>query len=156
MYVTLPSLKQDAPVERSSYPHCSAIPTSFYITVANWCEKDAGMKLCIFTFTIISFLPCLHTFWHACHPYILLRFLSLVGIAMHMGIYILYITHLSSHWTGGLTFKKKIIFILSNETSLPCRFITMMDFIVFMNLETQFSLCRLSDSVCYSSSEALL
>ena len=43
----------------------SPIPTSFYITVANWCENDAGMRLCIFTFTIISSLPCLHTFWHA-------------------------------------------------------------------------------------------
>ena len=26
--------------------------------------NDAGMRLCIFTFTIISSLPCLHTFWH--------------------------------------------------------------------------------------------
>ena len=24
----------------------SPIPTSFYITVANWCENDAGMRLC--------------------------------------------------------------------------------------------------------------
>ena len=24
----------------------SSIPTSFYITVANYCENDAGMKLC--------------------------------------------------------------------------------------------------------------
>ena len=23
------------------------------------------MRLCKFTFTVISFLPCLHTFWHA-------------------------------------------------------------------------------------------
>ena len=23
----------------------SPIPTSFYITVANWCENDAGMRL---------------------------------------------------------------------------------------------------------------
>ena len=43
----------------------SPIPTSFYITVANYCENDAGMRLCKFTFTIISSLPCLHTFWHA-------------------------------------------------------------------------------------------
>ena len=35
----------------------SPIPTSFYITVANWCENDAGMRLCKFTFTIISSLP---------------------------------------------------------------------------------------------------
>ena len=43
----------------------SPIPTSFYITVENQCENDAGMRLCKFTFTIISSLPCLHTFWHA-------------------------------------------------------------------------------------------
>ena len=43
----------------------SPIPASFYITVANWCENDAGMRLCKFTFTIIPSLPCLHTFWHA-------------------------------------------------------------------------------------------
>ena len=43
----------------------SLIPTSFYITVANWCENDAGMRLCKFTLTIVSSLPCLHTFWHA-------------------------------------------------------------------------------------------
>ena len=36
------------------------IPTFFYIKVAN----DVGMRLCKFTLTIISFLPCLHTFWH--------------------------------------------------------------------------------------------
>ena len=28
------------------------------ITVANYCEHDAGMRLCEFTFTIISSLPC--------------------------------------------------------------------------------------------------
>ena len=39
----------------------SPIPTSFYITG----ENDAGMRLCKFTFTIISALPSLHTFWHA-------------------------------------------------------------------------------------------
>ena len=43
----------------------SPIPTSFYTTVANLRENDAGMRLCKFTFTIISSLPCLHTFWHA-------------------------------------------------------------------------------------------
>ena len=43
----------------------SPILASFYITVANWCENDAGMRLCKFTFTIIPSLPCLHTFWHA-------------------------------------------------------------------------------------------
>ena len=42
--------------------------TSFY-TTCNQCEKDAGMGLCKFTFTFISPLPCLHTFWHA-HPYV--------------------------------------------------------------------------------------
>ena len=42
----------------------SPIPTSFYITVAN-CENDAGMRLCKFTFTIISSLPCLYTFCHS-------------------------------------------------------------------------------------------
>ena len=54
--------------------------TSFYITVANWCENDAGMKLCKFTFTIISSLPCLHTLWHAIPTsfYIFNVFLSLV------------------------------------------------------------------------------
>ena len=41
------------------------IPTSFYITVANLCETDIGMRLCKLTFTIISSLPCLHTFWHS-------------------------------------------------------------------------------------------
>ena len=43
----------------------SPIPTSFYITVANLCENDIGMRLCKLTFTIISSLPCLHTFWHS-------------------------------------------------------------------------------------------
>ena len=43
----------------------SPIPTSFYIAVTNQCQTDAGMWLCKFTFTIISSLPCLHTFWHA-------------------------------------------------------------------------------------------
>ena len=43
----------------------SPIPTSFYITVENQCESDAGMRLCKFTFIIISSLPCLHNFWHA-------------------------------------------------------------------------------------------
>ena len=58
----------------------SPIPASFYITVANWCKNNAGMRLCIFTFTIISFLPCLHTFWHAIPTsfYIFNVFLSLV------------------------------------------------------------------------------
>ena len=42
----------------------SLIPTSFYIAVTNQCQNDAGMWLCKFTFTIISSLPCLHTFWH--------------------------------------------------------------------------------------------
>ena len=37
----------------------SPIPISFYI------ENDVGMRVCKFTFTIISSLPCLHTFWHA-------------------------------------------------------------------------------------------
>ena len=27
--------------------------------------EDKKIGLCIFTFTFISFLPCLHTFWHA-------------------------------------------------------------------------------------------
>ena len=43
----------------------SPIPTSFCIAVTNQCQNDAGMWLCKFTFTIISSLPCLHTFWHA-------------------------------------------------------------------------------------------
>ena len=43
----------------------SPIPTSFYITVANLCENDIGMRLCKLTFTIISSLPCLHTFRHS-------------------------------------------------------------------------------------------
>ena len=29
------------------------------------CIKDAGRGLCMFTFTFISWLPCLHTFWRA-------------------------------------------------------------------------------------------
>ena len=36
----------------------SPIPTSFYITVANLCENDIGMRLCKLTVTIISSLPC--------------------------------------------------------------------------------------------------
>ena len=32
----------------------SPIPTSFYTTVANYCENNAGMRLCEFTFTIIE------------------------------------------------------------------------------------------------------
>ena len=40
----------------------SAIPTSFYTTVANSCENNEGMRVCMFTFNIISTLPCLHTF----------------------------------------------------------------------------------------------
>ena len=43
----------------------SMLPASFYITVANWCENDAGIKLWKFIFTTIPSLPCLHTFWHA-------------------------------------------------------------------------------------------
>ena len=60
----------------------SPIPASFYITVANWCENYAGMRLCKFTFTVISFLPCLHTFWHAIPTsfYIFNVFISLVNI----------------------------------------------------------------------------
>ena len=62
----------------------SPIPTSFYITVTNWSENNAGMTLCIFTFTIISSLPCLHTFWHAIptYFYIFNVFLSLVVISI--------------------------------------------------------------------------
>ena len=33
----------------------SPIPISFNTTVANWCENDAGMRLCKFF---------LHSFWH--------------------------------------------------------------------------------------------
>ena len=51
----------------------SSIPTSFYITVANLCENDIGMKICKLTFTITSSLPCLHTFCMAFHPYIFLH-----------------------------------------------------------------------------------
>ena len=36
-------------------------PHRFYISL----QKDVGIGLCKFTFTIISSLPCLHTFWHA-------------------------------------------------------------------------------------------
>ena len=58
----------------------SSIPTSFYITVENQRESDAGMRLCKFTFTIISSLPCLHDFRHAIPTsfYIFNVFLSLV------------------------------------------------------------------------------
>ena len=52
----------------------SPIPTSFYITVT---ENDAGMRLCKFTFTITSSIPCLQTFWHAI-PTSFYIFLSLV------------------------------------------------------------------------------
>lgn len=38
------------------------IPTSFYTTVPLWCEKDAGVGLCIFTLTFVASLSCLHTF----------------------------------------------------------------------------------------------
>ena len=45
----------------------SPIPTSFYITVANWREKDVGIGLCKFIFTIniiptLFALPFLHLF----------------------------------------------------------------------------------------------
>ena len=32
----------------------SPIPTSFYITVALWCEKDAGIRLKVFISLYIS------------------------------------------------------------------------------------------------------
>ena len=40
----------------------SPIPTSFYIIVETNVKTMQGCK---FTFTIISSLPCLNTFWHA-------------------------------------------------------------------------------------------
>ena len=68
----------------------SPIPASFYITVANWCENDAGMRLCKFTFTIIPSLPCLHTFWHAIPTsfYIFNVFKSCIPMGVNMPIYI--------------------------------------------------------------------
>ena len=61
----------------------SPIPTRFTLQL-NWCENDAGMRLCKFTFTIISSLPCLHTFWHAIPTsfYIFNVFLSLVIVCL--------------------------------------------------------------------------
>ena len=72
------------------------IPTSFYITVTNKCENDAGMRLCKFTFTIISSLPCLHTFWHAIPTsfYIFNAFLSLVYMVRVYSVYICILPHL--------------------------------------------------------------
>ena len=35
----------------------------FHTTVAFQCEKDAGIGLCIITFTFMSSLPCLHIYW---------------------------------------------------------------------------------------------
>ena len=43
----------------------SPIPASFTLQLQTNVKNDAGMRLCKFTFTIISSLPCLHTFWHA-------------------------------------------------------------------------------------------
>ena len=39
--------------------------SKFFYTTLLQCEKEAGTGLCIFTFTFISSLSCLHTFWHA-------------------------------------------------------------------------------------------
>ena len=45
---------------------------------------------------------------------------------------------------GGLTFSLlKITYVLSNETTLSCRFTLVTRHLVFINLDTQFSLCRL-------------
>ena len=43
----------------------SLIPASFSHWFSTVMQKDVGIGLCKFTFTIISSLPCLHTFWHA-------------------------------------------------------------------------------------------
>ena len=47
-------------------------------------EINAGMKLCKFTFTIISSLPCLHTFFHISlqlyHPYLVCILLSMPSL----------------------------------------------------------------------------
>ena len=56
----------------------SPIPTSFYITVANLCENNIGMRLCKLTFTITSSLPCLHTFWHSIPTFLMFFFKSCI------------------------------------------------------------------------------
>ena len=43
----------------------SLIPTLFLHQFATVVQKDVGIGLSKFTFTIISYLPCLHTFWDA-------------------------------------------------------------------------------------------
>ena len=57
----------------------SPIPTSFYITVSNWCENDAGMRLCKFTITIISslYLVCLLFGMPSLHLFTFIIFLFL-------------------------------------------------------------------------------
>ena len=45
---------------RDGMPKCIV-----FTLVCNCNVKDVGIGLCKFTFTIISSLPCLHTFWHA-------------------------------------------------------------------------------------------
>ena len=61
-----------------------SIPTSFYTAE---CEKDAGTGLCTFTFTSISSLPCLHTFWHAIYILLHFCFIFLVNIVSPIGNY---------------------------------------------------------------------
>ena len=47
------------------------IPTSFYITVANWCENDAGTRLCKFTFSLLyhPYLVCILFGMPSLHPF---------------------------------------------------------------------------------------
>ena len=69
------------------------------------------MRLCKFTFTVISFLPCLDTFWHAIPTsFYILMFLSLViiltrgmGKRLTYGILARYRVVLVEH-LGGLFF----------------------------------------------------
>ena len=55
----------------------SPIPTSFYITVANWCENDAGMRLYILILPSLLYHPypvCILFGMPSLHPFTFLMF----------------------------------------------------------------------------------
>ena len=73
----------------------SPIPTSFTLQLqTNVKTMQVMMRLCKFAFTIISSLYTLFAYFLACHPYILLHFLSLVYCMFHVLLRpILYVFH---------------------------------------------------------------
>ena len=63
----------------------------FYITVADLCENDIGMRLCKLTFTIISsYLVCILFGIPSLHLFTILMFFKscfrLYGHCMHLGV----------------------------------------------------------------------